>query len=149
MCLRGGGAAEGRRITSVLIDYWSHYNESKQFGVILRQVAADTWQQRSDDQWITRRLAWGGLELCRGSNVMCGDRRWLTGCLPDYLEMTSTVKYTNRGSKKASIYFKTISFVNVLYCIMYMLFSGPYFIVSHILHLHFTATQAELLLLLH
>lgn len=85
---RGEGRepCEGRRITSAVIDYWLHYNESKQFGVILSQVAADTWQQwsaRGEDKWITRHLARGRLEFRRGSHIMCGEPRKLTGCLRD------------------------------------------------------------------
>lgn len=83
---------EGRRITSAVIDYWLHYNESKQFGVILSQVAADTWQQwsaRGEDKWITRHLARGRLEFCRGSHVICGEPRKLTGCLRGGTQTTS------------------------------------------------------------
>lgn len=78
MCLDGGGAAEGRRITSAVIDYWLHYNESKQFVVILSRVAVNPWQRRSDDQGITRRLARGRLELCHGSSISCGGWRKFT-----------------------------------------------------------------------
>lgn len=84
---------EGRRITSAVIDYWLHYNESKQFAVILSQVAADTWQRWSApgaDKWITRHLARGRPEFCWGSHIMCGERRKLTGCRRDDTQTPGT-----------------------------------------------------------